>query len=221
MSNRQIPRRAVAVAAAALLGGAAVGWLTWPDRSPGAGNLPAVASAPATPKQPPESTSARAPGRGVSLAPAVPTRLRIPALDLALPVQPKGVDPDGGMALPKTVSAVAWYRYGPRPGSTSGATVLSGHLDTVKEGVGPMSGLVRLETGDEIAVEAGSHTVTYAVASVSTIDRSDLDLERLFARDGPPRLHLVTCGGDYVPDAGGYQANVVVVAKPIQPQEDR
>lgn len=32
-------------------------------------------------------------------------------------------------------------------------------------------------------------------------------------RDGPARLVLVTCGGEYLPDAAGYRDNVVVVAE--------
>ena len=34
---------------------------------------------------------------------------------------------------------------------------------------------------------------------------------------GAPRLHLVTCGGPYLPDRGGYQDNVVVSAQRVSP----
>ena len=36
----------------------------------------------------------------------------------------------------------------------------------------------------------------------------------LFARTGPGRLQIVTCGGSYLPDKGGYQENIVVTAAP-------
>ena len=36
----------------------------------------------------------------------------------------------------------------------------------------------------------------------------------LFSRRGPERLHVITCGGEYLPDAGGYQQNLVVTAAP-------
>lgn len=36
----------------------------------------------------------------------------------------------------------------------------------------------------------------------------------LFALDGQARLTLISCGGFYDPNAGGYQANVVVTAVP-------
>jgi hypothetical protein len=36
----------------------------------------------------------------------------------------------------------------------------------------------------------------------------------VFARTGAPRLRLITCGGEYDVDAGGYQQNLVVTAVP-------
>ena len=38
--------------------------------------------------------------------------------------------------------------------------------------------------------------------------------EELFARTGPERLWIITCGGEYLPDEGGYQQNLVVTAVP-------
>ena len=42
-----------------------------------------------------------------------------------------------------------------------------------------------------------------------------LPVDVLVSRDGPPRLTLVTCGGPFLPDVGGYRDNVVVVAEPV------
>lgn len=146
--------------------------------------------------------------------PGSPRLLRVPAIDLILPVQAEGVDPTGLMSLPDTVGAAGWYRHGPRPGSARGSTVIAGHVDTEEEGIGPMAGLEALVAGDQVVVESTRGRTTYDVISVATIAQQDLDLERLFARTGPPRLRLVTCGGAYLPDQGGYQSNVVVVAAP-------
>jgi hypothetical protein len=46
-------------------------------------------------------------------------------------------------------------------------------------------------------------------------DEQALPLDALFRRDGPPRLTLVTCGGPFLPEVGGYRDNVVVVAEPV------
>ena len=43
-----------------------------------------------------------------------------------------------------------------------------------------------------------------------------LPLDRLFARDGPPRLTLITCGGPFLPEYLSYRDNVVVVAEPLR-----
>jgi hypothetical protein len=43
-----------------------------------------------------------------------------------------------------------------------------------------------------------------------------LPLDRLFAREGPPRLTLITCGGPFLAEFGSYRDNVVVVAEPLR-----
>ncbi len=52
-------------------------------------------------------------------------------------------------------------------------------------------------------------------SSRESILKKRLPYEELFAVDGPPRLTLISCGGYYDPDNGGYQDNVVVTAVPL------
>ncbi len=120
------------------------------------------------------------------------------------------------MALPDSAFSLAWYRFGPRPGDPVGATVIAGHVDTVEEGIGPLARLGDLQPGDRIEVVTRRGIVRYGVTSVDRIAKSVLDLPALFSRAGRARLHLVTCGGDYVADRGGYQDNLVVTARRIQ-----
>ncbi len=237
MIRRLVTSRAVVVVTAALLGGALAGWLTWPTPPPRAEGLPAFvpAVAPAAERAtsggPGSSAADRArtdraradrarratrarPARPPAPQAPPPRRLRVPSLDLTLPVRPEGVERSGAMALPDTVDAVGWYRYGPRPGDPTGAAVIAGHVDTLEEGIGPLAALADLEVGARVSVDTARGAVDYEVRSVSTIDRADLDLDQLFLREGRPRLHLVTCGGAYLPEQGGYQANLVVVAAP-------
>ncbi len=149
---------------------------------------------------------------------AVPRLLSIPRLGLRMRVVPRGVDDSGAMALPDSASRVAWYRFGPRPLDGAGATVLAGHVDTRTEGAGPLAGLAAVRAGDLIAVRAGGRTVTYRTSSVTRIGKALIDLPAVFSRTGVPRLHLVTCGGAYLPEDGGYQDNVVVVARRLAPR---
>jgi len=146
--------------------------------------------------------------------PAVaPRLLSIPRLGLRMPVVARGVDDRGAMALPVSAFTVGWYRFGSRPLDRAGATVLAGHVDTGAEGIGPLAGLASLRVGDLVELRAGRRTIAYRTTSVTRISKALIDLPAVFSRAGSPRLHLVTCGGPYLPEKGGYQDNVVVGAR--------
>jgi uncharacterized C2H2 Zn-finger protein len=51
------------------------------------------------------------------------------------------------------------------------------------------------------------------VTTVLLISKQNLDLRSVFKREGEPLLRVLTCGGIYR-RSGGYQANVVVPARP-------
>lgn len=210
-------RRAVTIAVAALSGVLVAAWLTGSDPVLTAGR-PAVSALPSDITDPasarPEADRPSA-GQTPDRPTPAPRTLVIPRLGLTMPVRPQGVDPDGAMALPASAFAVGWYRYGSHPLDRAGATVLAGHVDTVAEGTGPLAALGQLASGDKLVVRAGTRTVTYAVTSVSRIGKPVLDLPAIFSRSGAPRLHLVTCGGAYLPEQGGYQDNVVVAARRV------
>ena len=92
--------------------------------------------------------------------------------------------------------------------------VLAGHLDSERYGLGPLVGLREVESGDPVRVTRTDGTRRrYTVVDVRRYDRQALP-EKLFARTGPERLRIITCGGDYLPDEGGYQQNLVVTAVP-------
>ncbi|PJJ57375.1 LPXTG-site transpeptidase (sortase) family protein [Mumia flava] len=146
--------------------------------------------------------------------PPAPSRLRIPAANLSMPVRAMGVDKRGEMALPRRTTAVSWYRYGPGP-FEAGATVLAGHVDTEEDGIGPLARVAGLRKGDRIVVDSGRRRVVYRITSVTRVAQRDLDTAALFSRTGPPRLHVVTCGGRYRPERG-YEDNVVVAARPVE-----
>ena len=66
----------------------------------------------------------------------------------------------------------------------------------------------------------GRTTRTYLVDSIERFDRQALPVA-VFARTGPERLRLVTCTGPYLPEAGGYQQNLVVTAVPVRGEPSR
>jgi hypothetical protein len=174
--------------------------------------LPTPAPAAPLDALPPVTTRDAAP----TVAPAQPgpVALAVPALDVEAPVDPVGVRDDGQMAIPDDVGRVGWYRFGPAPGS-GGATVLAGHVDDREQGLGELAALREAEVGTEVIVtDATGGTTRWRVVSREEVDKRALPVDRLFAREGPPRLVLVTCGGEFVPEHGGYESNVVVVAEP-------
>ena len=210
--------RAVSIVVAALVGAVSTALLL-PNRTPSEGF---TAGRPEATRLPDDALAAQQQPTTRQPAPptAAPRLLSLPRLGWRLPVVPRGVDDSGAMALPSTVSTVGWYRFGSRPLDRAGATVLAGHVDTRAEGIGPLAGLADMRAGDLIGVRAGSRTVTYRTASVTRISKALIDLSAVFSRTGSARLHLVTCGGTYLPEQGGYQDNVIVVARRVSPAPD-
>jgi LPXTG-site transpeptidase (sortase) family protein len=151
--------------------------------------------------------------RAESEEPGQPKMLAIPRLDLKMPITAVTVDDKGAMAVPARPTEIGWYVHGPRPGSARGSAVLGGHVDSREYGVGPLAGLKQLRRGDEISVNTNTDTERYRVSTVRLISKQDLDLRDVFKRDGEPVLRILTCGGTYH-RSGGYQANVVVTARP-------
>ena len=223
--------RVVAVVVATLLGAGAPAVVAGRTTDPApAARIPVSRSqgllvTPAHSREPGQARDRRravdAPGslraRPAALPPAggvvAPRTLSIPGLGLRMPVAPYGVDRAGLMALPGTPYSLGWYRFGSGPWHARGATVLAGHVDTAEHGAGPLARLGELQPGAGILVSSGARHARYRVVAVRRVAKSVLDLPALFARSGRPRLHLVTCGGAYLPDRGGYQDNVVVLAR--------
>ncbi len=170
-------------------------------------------SAPAVPGRPPLVVTRDAAPTGVVPAPA-PVRLAVPALGVDAPVDATGISADGQMALPDDVSRVGWYRFGPVPGAP-GSAVLAGHVDDAEQGLGALAPLRDADVGDEVLVTDGTGAATrWRVVSRQLISKQELPLAELFARDGDPRLVVVTCGGPFLPEYRSYRDNVVVVAEP-------
>ena len=158
---------------------------------------PILAARPATP--PPVPTS------------AVPSRVAVPSIGAELPVVATGVNSDGAMEIPEDPRTAGWYRFGPDPTTDSGAMVLSAHIDS-RELVGPLARLGEVSPGDEIIVAVAEEEVRYVIERVDSYPKTVIDLDAVFDRGGPPRLHLVTCGGEWDAGTGHYEDNVVAVA---------
>jgi LPXTG-site transpeptidase (sortase) family protein len=144
----------------------------------------------------------------------VPVGVRIPAIGVEARVVSVGIEPaTGEMEVPKVVSEIGWYRYGPGLGAPTGSTVLAGHVDDAIQGLGVFARLLELHPGDTLIVTGGDRkTRSYKVVSREIVPKTSAPLDRVFARDGAPRLTLVTCGGSFDRSQRSYRDNVIVTA---------
>jgi LPXTG-site transpeptidase (sortase) family protein len=174
-----------------------------PDPSPTAESVaPSISAAPTASPTPTELS--------------VPVRVKIPRIDVSTQVLPVGLDAHRALAIPEDITKVGWYDLGVPPGAEQGSAVLVAHRDGRVQGHGVFYDLGQLSVGDRVYVStADRQLLRYKVVSRELISKKRLPLEELFAIDGPARLTLISCGGYYDRNNGGYQDNVVVTAIPI------
>lgn len=148
--------------------------------------------------------------------PAAPRQLRLDGVDVMMPIAATGVQGDGQMELPDDPNVIGWYKFGAAPGDRRGSAVLGGHVDSIEKGIGPLARLASVQVGERIVVTDGKgRPVAYEVTSVQRITKAALPVDTLFRPGGEHQLAVVTCGGRYLPDAGGYEDNIVVLARPV------
>jgi sortase (surface protein transpeptidase) len=143
-----------------------------------------------------------------------PDLITIPAIDVRSNVQPVGTV-DRVLQIPPKPWEVGWWGAGVGQGSDHGTTVLVAHLDSRTYGVGPFARAKDLRVGAPMTLrDAQGDAQRYRVSAVDTYLKQVLPYEEIFAQTGPPRVVLVTCGGQYNADAGGWDSNVVVTFTP-------
>ena len=148
-----------------------------------------------------------------SLDRSPPVRLTYQRLGIETALLSVGLNPDRTAEVPpKDPGAPAgWYRNLAAPGQ-SGSAVILGHVDTT-DGPGVFFNLGSSQTGDRILVEReDGRTGAFTVERVESFPRADFPTDQVYGRVDHAALRLVTCGGFFDRDNGGYQENVVVFA---------
>lgn len=122
---------------------------------------------------------------------------------------------------PRRADTAGWYRLSPTPGDP-GPSVIVGHVDS-EQGPAVFHRLGTLERDDRVRVRrADGRVAVFAVDRVATYDKASFPTRRVYGPTRDPQLRLITCGGDYDADDGGWQANTVVYARllSLTPQKD-
>nr|WP_269091168.1 class F sortase [Actinopolymorpha cephalotaxi] len=146
-----------------------------------------------------------------------PVRVRAAPVGVDARVVRVGVDDrTGEMEIPRTPGKVGWYEFGPGLESPTGAVVIGGHVDTLRGGAGPFARLGELRPGARVTiVGADDRSRTFEVTDREEFVKTDLPVERIFARTGPPVLRLITCA-QFDPVARHYRGNVVLTTVEVR-----
>jgi sortase (surface protein transpeptidase) len=122
------------------------------------------------------------------------------------------------MEIPDDVDTVGWYATSERrvsPGDP-GVAVLAGHRDSRVQGAGALHDIGELTPGDLVRiVHVDGRVSTWRVDELLETRREELPGEILFRRDGPPRIALVSCGGEFDPTTRSYTHNTIVLASEV------
>ncbi|TKJ18651.1 class F sortase [Blastococcus sp. CCUG 61487] len=148
----------------------------------------------------------------LAAAPAVPVRLRMPAVGIDASVAPTGLGAGGDLAVPAAPELAGWYAGGPAPGER-GPAVLTGHVDW---GGLPavLHGLAGAAPGDEVVVDRADGTsVRFTVTRVAQVPKTAFPTGDVYGPVPGAELRLITCGGRFDRATGSYADNVVVFAR--------
>jgi hypothetical protein len=205
---------ALAAGVAALTVAALVACAAQPSGTVGAEEASTLASAPPTASAPSVPVAAGELPTGTRTIP--PVRLLIPEIDVTATVNAVGINErTGEFEVPPSVDQVGWYRYGPGLEAEAGSVVVAGHVDSATQGKGAFFRLRELDQGDTLtATGSDGEARRYRVVAREEYAKTRIPLDRYFARDGKPRLTLITCGGPFDAKARKYRDNIVVTAVP-------
>lgn len=142
-------------------------------------------------------------------------RLVIERLGLDARIERVGLDAMHAMASPSSLTTVGWYAGGPLPGQ-AGDAVIDGHYGLPNDPA-VFRNLSALQPGDVIAVIwPDGKRATFRVTATAMIARGASAPADLFAKSGPARLSLITCGGVWLQDQRTYSERLIVSAVAVR-----
>lgn len=142
----------------------------------------------------------------------LPTRIKIPKINLDAEIEYVGLTSSGEMATPESTRNVGWYEQGVRPGE-EGSAVIAGHYGWGDGEASAFDELHKLRVGDRFTIEddAGG-IITFVVRANRRYDPGDDASDVFTSTDGGAHLNLITCEGDWDPVSKSYSKRLVVFA---------
>lgn len=143
-------------------------------------------------------------------APGLPVRLKIPSMEIDVPLEYVGVTASGAMDIPKSTDKVGWFELGTRPGEI-GTAVMAGHYGLYAGKPSVFDNLHNLVKGDKITIkdDKGSDIV-FVVRETQSFD-PQADATIVFSSDDEKsHLNLITCEGDWNKDDKSFSKRLVV-----------
>jgi len=141
--------------------------------------------------------------------PLLPVKIYFTDHEIVCDIEPAGVLESGELEALPSATVAAWTNTSALPGE-DGNAILNGHVRW-KGKMGHFAILREMEPGEEVVIEFSDGTFRYFTVSTKDVYRlEDFPKEALRA-DGPARMTLITCLGDYNPDIGTSESRVVVV----------
>lgn len=142
--------------------------------------------------------------------PALPARLKIPAIGVDAAVIPVGLTPDGAMGAPEVPADAAWYNLGPRPGE-NGSAVIAGHYGWKNKKPSVFDNLYKLRKGDKLYVEDDNGMIiSFVVDKLQRYDPEENVSAVFESNDEKSHLNLVTCEGNWDDNIKSYTKRLVV-----------
>lgn len=147
----------------------------------------------------------------------LPTRLKIPKINVDAPIDYMGILPNGLLEAPSVPKNVGWYKFGPRPGNMGNA-VIDGHYGIWENGERTVfDNLNQLAAGDKVFVEddKGGFAV-FAVRESKSFNPNSDSSEVFKSNDGLAHLNLITCDGSWNTASESYSKRLVVFTDRLQ-----
>ena len=143
---------------------------------------------------------------------AAPVRLRIPSIGVDSDLMDLGLQTDGTLEVPPSGFPAGWYTGAPTPGEL-GPAIIAGHVDWSGQ-PGVFFDLWELSTGDEIAItRLDGSTARFRVTRVEQFAKHAFPTQAVYGDLDHAGLRLITCGGDFDPQALSYRDNIIVFAE--------